>query len=109
MKSEISLQAENLEPQSQITSSVSMTEDFMIAYLVKIFELQPVICTNEAIKLIGDKRTTFYERQNPRSEYFDKSYPEPINKERSRNETRLYWTIDVLRWRIRNGKGPRLH
>lgn len=78
-----------------------LPEDEQIALLIKLFDLNPVLKTAKAIAVTGDTRTDFYARQDPRDVLFDPTYPEPIGGRRSGRASRSYWTVDILRWRIR--------
>lgn len=79
----------------------TLPEDEQIAQLIKMFDLPPVMRTPKVIWTNGDTRTGFYERQDPTHPLFDPTFPEPIGGRRSGRASRHYWTIDILRWRIR--------
>ncbi|MCX7515208.1 hypothetical protein ACFWZ3_05505 [Frateuria sp. GZRR35] len=81
------------------------SEEEQISQLIRLFALDPVLRTSEVIAVTGDTRTDFYGRQDPNDKLFDPSYPEPIGGRRSRKASRRYWTIDILRWRIRQARG----
>ena len=78
-----------------------LSEEEQIALLIKLFDLDPVLKTPKAIAVTGDTRTDFYARQDPKGPLFDPTYPEPIGGRRSGRASRSYWTVDILRWRIR--------
>lgn len=79
----------------------NLSEEEQIEQLIKLFDLAPILRTPDAIKVSGDTRTDFYGRQDPNNPLFDPSYPEPIGGRRSGRASRSYWTVDILRWRIR--------
>ncbi len=79
----------------------NMPEEEQVALLIKLFDLGPVMRTPEVIETTGDTHTDFYGRQDPNDDLFDPTYPEPIGGRRSSRASRRYWTIDILRWRIR--------
>ncbi len=79
----------------------TMPEDEQVALLIKMFNLAPVLRSAQAIDVTGDTHTDFYNRQSPKHELYDETYPEPIGGRRSGRSPRRYWTIEILRWRIR--------
>ena len=83
------------------------SEEEQIAQLVKLFDLDPVLRTAKVISVTGDTRTDFYARQDRTNTLFDPTYPEPIGGRRSRRGTRRYWTVEILRWRIRLANSDR--
>jgi hypothetical protein len=87
--------------QTDTPSCGELPEDEQIALLIKLFDLAPVLKTSKAIAVTGDTRTDFYGRQDPKDTLFDPTYPEPIGGRRSVRAPRSYWTVDILRWRIR--------
>ena len=82
-------------------------EEEQIAQLIALFDLGPVLRTSEVIWVTGDTRTDFYARQAPTNRIFDPAYPEPIGGRRSTRASRRYWTVDILRWRIRQANSVR--
>lgn len=86
---------------SSCVPSGNQSEEEQIAELIKLFDLDPVLRTSKAISVTGDTRTDFYARQDPADTLFDPTYPKPIGGRRSDRATRRYWTIEILRWRIR--------
>lgn len=81
-----------------------LPEEEHIAQLIKFFDLDPVSTTPEVLRITGDTRTDFFARTSPINELFDPTYPKPIGGRRAGRATRRYWTIDILRWRIRQTK-----
>ncbi|WP_162405407.1 hypothetical protein [Pseudoxanthomonas jiangsuensis] len=79
----------------------SQPEEEQIKQTIKLFDLPPVLKTAKVIEVTGDTRTNFYARQDPKDALFDPTYPEPIGGRRSGRTPRSYWTVDILRWRIR--------
>lgn len=79
----------------------AMSEDDQIAMQIRMFNLDPVLRSPKVISVTGDTHTDFYYRQDPTHELFDHTYPEPIGGRRSGKASRRYWTIEILRWRIR--------
>lgn len=77
------------------------SEEEQIAQLIKLFDLDPVSNSRKVISVTGDTHTDFYARQDPRDAMFDPMYPKPIGGRRSTRASRRYWTVDILRWRIR--------
>lgn len=93
--------ASNLGTSSSFVPLGDLPEDEQIALLIKLFDLDPVLKTAKVIAVTGDTRTDFYARQDPKEALFDPTYPEPIGGRRSGRSPRSYWTVDILRWRIR--------
>lgn len=76
-------------------------EEEQIAQLIRLFDLDPVLRTPQVIAVTGDTRTDFFARTSPTNKLFDPTYPTPIGGRRSGRASRRYWTVDILRWRIR--------
>lgn len=87
---------------SPFLSFGDQSEEEQIAQLIKLFSLPPVLSKSKAIWATGDNPTAFYARQDPKSPDFDPSYPEQIGGRRSGKAPRNYWTVDILRWKVRN-------
>lgn len=85
----------------------NQSEEEQIAQLIKLFDLDPVLRTPEVISVTGDTRTDFFARTSPTNKLFDPTYPEEIGGRRSGKASRRYWTIDILRWRIRQANSDR--
>jgi hypothetical protein len=85
----------------------NQSEEEQIAQLIKWFDLEPVLRTPKVISVTGDTRTDFYARQCPTNTLFDPMYPKPIGGRRSGKATRRYWTVEILRWRIRLANSDR--
>lgn len=85
----------------------NQSEEEQIAQLIKWFDLDPVLRTPKVISVTGDTRTDFYARQDPTDTLFDPMYPKPIGGRRSGKATRRYWTVEILRWRIRLANSDR--
>lgn len=77
------------------------SEDEQIAQIIKLFDLDPVSKTADVLRITGDSRTRYFDRTSPNSEGFDPTYPNPIEPRSLSRAARRYWTIDILRWRIR--------
>ncbi len=77
------------------------SEDEQIATLVKLHQLPPISDTATGIWITGISRTDWFGLQNPNDQIFDKDFPPPIGGRRSDRAPRKYWTVDLLRWRIR--------
>lgn len=80
------------------------SEELQIEQLIRFFNLEPVLKTPKVISVTGDTRSDYYARTSPNSALFDPTYPPPIGGRRSSRASRLYWTVDILRWRIRQAK-----
>lgn len=80
------------------------SEDDQIAQLIKLFDLDPVLRTPQVIAVTGDTRTDYFARTSPTNKLFDPTYPSEINRRRSCRASRRYWTVDILRWRIRQAQ-----
>ncbi|WP_449426869.1 hypothetical protein [Rhodanobacter umsongensis] len=101
---------ENAPAQGASSSPVpfgKQSEEEQIAQLIRLFELDPVLRTVKVISVTGDTRTDFYARQDPTNLIFDPTYPEPIGGRRSGRASRRYWTVEILRWRIRQANSGR--
>jgi hypothetical protein len=88
--------------QSPFVSFGDQPEEEQIAQIIKLFSLPPVLSKSKAIWATGDNPTAFYGKQDPKSPDFDPLYPAPIGGRRSGKAPRNYWTVDILRWKVRN-------
>jgi hypothetical protein len=86
---------------SSCVSFGTLPEEEQIALLIKLFDLDPILRTPKVIAVTGDTRTDFFARTSPSNKLFDPTYPTQIGGRRPGRASRRYWTVDILRWRIR--------